>query len=150
MPDWLTRLLPEGWGATEFLVASIALTATTAVISLISVALVVVRIPTDYFAGDTPPRLWADRHPLVRWPLLIFKNLLGVTLVALGAVMALPGVPGQGILTMLIGAMLLNFPGKRKMERWLIGRRGVLTAINKIRGRYGRPPLQLDSLVAAP
>ena len=150
MPDWLTRLLPEGWGATEFLVASIALTATTAVISLISVALIVVRIPTDYFAGDTPPRLWADRHPLVRWPLLIFKNLLGVTLVALGAVMALPGVPGQGILTMLIGAMLLNFPGKRKMERWLIGRRGVLTAINKIRGRYGRPPLQLDSLVAAP
>ena len=150
MPDWLTRLLPEGWGATEFLVASIALTATTAVVSLISVALVVVRIPTDYFAGDTPPRLWADRHPLVRWPLLIFKNLLGVTLVALGAVMALPGVPGQGILTMLIGAMLLNFPGKRKMERWLIGRRGVLTAINKIRGRYGRPPLQLDSLVAVP
>ena len=150
MPDWLTRLLPEGWGATEFLVASIALTATTAVVSLISVALIVVRIPTDYFAGDTPPRLWADRHPLVRWPLLIFKNLLGVTLVALGAVMALPGVPGQGILTMLIGAMLLNFPGKRKMERWLIGRRGVLMAINKIRGRYGRPPLQLDSLVAAP
>ena len=150
MPDWLTRLLPEGWGATEFLVASIALTATTAVVSLISVALIVVRIPTDYFAGDTPPRLWADRHPLVRWPLLIFKNLLGVTLVALGAVMALPGVPGQGILTMFIGAMLLNFPGKRKMERWLIGRRGVLTAINKIRGRYGRPPLQLDSLVAAP
>ena len=150
MPDWLTRLLPEGWGATEFLVASIALTATTAVVSLISVALIVVRIPTDYFAGDTPPRLWADRHPLVRWPLLIFKNLLGVTLVALGAVMALPGVPGQGILTMLIGAMLINFPGKRKMERWLIGRRGVLTAINKIRGRYGRPPLQLDSLVAAP
>ena len=150
MPDWLTRLLPEGWGATEFLVASIALTATTMVVSLISVALIVVRIPTDYFAGDTPPRLWADRHPLVRWPLLIFKNLLGVTLVALGAVMALPGVPGQGILTMLIGAMLINFPGKRKMERWLIGRRGVLTAINKIRGRYGRPPLQLDSLVAAP
>ena len=86
MPDWLTRLLPEGWGATEFLVASIALTATTMVVSLISVALIVVRIPTDYFAGDTPPRLWSDRQPLVRWLLLIFKNLLGVTLVALGAV----------------------------------------------------------------
>ena len=146
MPHWLSRLLPEGWGDTEFWIAAVALTVTTAVISFVSVGLVVVRIPENYFVGEHPPKLWTDQHPLVRWPLLILKNLLGVALVALGAIMALPGVPGQGILTMLIGAMLINFPGKRKMESWLLGRRGVLNGINKLRGRYGRPPLQLDTV----
>ena len=107
-------------------------------LSLVSVALVVVRLPETYFVGSHPPPLWADGHPLVRWPLLIGKNLLGVILIILGLIMALPGVPGQGILTMLIGAMLLNFPGKRSFEKWLLRRRGVLSTINKVRARYSR------------
>jgi hypothetical protein len=59
--------------------------------------------------------------------------------------MSVPGVPGQGLLTILIGVMLLDFPGKRRLERWLLRRRGVLAAINKVRARYGRPPLVLDA-----
>ena len=145
MSDWLLRHLPDGWGETEFLIAAITLTVLTAIISLVAVGFVVVRIPENYFVGDQSPTLWADRHPMIRWPLLIGKNLLGVTLIALGALMSLPGVPGQGILTMLIGAMLLNFPGKRKAERWMLRRRGVLSTINKVRTRAGRGPLNLEA-----
>lgn len=145
MPEWLKRQLPEGWDSTEFLIAAIALTVTTFVVSIASVGIVVVRLPHNYFVGDHSPPMWVDHHPLVRWPLHILKNLLGVMLVALGIVMSLPGVPGQGILTVLIGAMLLDFPGKRSLEKWLLRRRGVLTTINKFRSRYGKPPLELDS-----
>jgi hypothetical protein len=40
----------------------------------------------------------------------------------MGIILALPGVPGQGILTVLIGVMLLEFPGKRRLERAIVGR----------------------------
>ena len=67
------------------------------------------------------------------------KNLLGVVLVALGIVMSLPGVPGQGILTILLGIMLLDFPGKRNLEHKMVSRPQVLNAINKLRHRFGKP-----------
>jgi hypothetical protein len=50
-------------------------------------------------------------------------------------------LPGQGILTILIGVMLLDFPGKRRWELWLIRRRGVRHSIDWIRQRAARPPL---------
>jgi hypothetical protein len=30
--------------------------------------------------------------------------------------MSVPGVPGQGLLTILLGVMLLDFPGRRSLE----------------------------------
>ena len=58
-------------------------------------------------------------------------------------VLTLPGVPGQGMLTILIGLMLLDVPGKRRLERRIVGRRRILQAINRLRKRFGRPPLVL-------
>lgn len=150
MPTWIARYIPEGWSDTQFIVCVAVFSAATALISILASAVAVVRIPENYFVGDHPPALWGDRHPLIRWPLLICKNLLGFLLVALGIVLSLPGVPGQGLLTILIGAMLVNFPGKRACERWLLQRRGVLTTINKLRVKAGRAPLQLAMPVPNP
>jgi hypothetical protein len=149
MPEWIERFKPEGWSDTELGLFGIGLTVVTAVGSIVVCALVAVRIPATYFVGDHPPRMWADRHPFVRWPLVVVKNLFGVFLVLIGIIMSFPGVPGQGILTILMGAMLLDFPGKRKAERWLLRRRGVLTGLNKVRKRYGREPLVLEDSAAA-
>ena len=145
MPDWLTRFLPDGWGGPDFLIGAAAVTVLTFVLSIVVSVVVVIRIPQDYFVGPHAPDAWRHRHPLVRWPLLIAKNLLGVALVLLGIAMSFPGVPGQGFLTVLLGAMLVNFPGKRRAEKWLLRRRGVLRTINKIRAKYDRPPLVLDA-----
>ena len=144
MPHWLSKLLPEGWSEGDLIVAATILTVGTFVLSLVSVGIVVIRIPRDDFASEHPPRLWTRQRPLVRLLLHVLKNILGVILVALGVIMSLPGVPGQGILTVLIGAMLLDFPGKRCAERWLLRRRGVLKAINGVRARAGKPPLEID------
>jgi hypothetical protein len=62
----------------------------------------------------------------------------------MGFVMALPGVPGQGILTMLIGLTLVDFPGKRSLEQRLVRRPSVRRALDKVRARFGHPPLELD------
>jgi len=71
------------------------------------------------------------------------KNLLGLVLVALGVVLSVPGVPGQGLLTILIGIILLDFPGKRALVQRLVGRPAVLGAINRLRARFRRPPMEL-------
>jgi hypothetical protein len=116
----------------------------TFAISLAIVSFIMVRIPADYFQKDRPRDLWSDRHPAIRILGLFAKNVLGVLLVALGILMSIPGVPGQGILTILLGVMLLDFPGKSNLEHKLVSRPPVLLAINKLRHRFGKPSLVLD------
>lgn len=52
--------------------------------------------------------------------------------------------PGQGVLTILIGLSLLDLPGKRAVERRLIGNPAVLRAVNALRAKAHRPPLRLE------
>ena len=73
--------------------------------------------------------------------LLIGQNTLGVVFIVAGLAMLL--LPGQGILTMIIGIMLLSFPGKYRLERWAIARGPVLRTCNRMRRRAGRPPFVL-------
>ena len=116
----------------------------TFAVSLAIVSFIMVKIPADYFRKDTPRELWSDKPPLVRFLGIFAKNLLGLLLVALGIVLSIPGVPGQGILTILMGIMLLDFPGKRDLEHRLVSQPRVLKAINKLRHRFGKDSLVLD------
>jgi hypothetical protein len=115
--------------------------------SLAIAALVVVSWSPDRFkrgggAGAADAFL-PSRHPVVRALARVGKNLAGVVLLLLGLVMALPGVPGQGILTMIIGLTLLDFPGKQAFERRLVSRPFVLRQLNALRARFRRPALEL-------
>ena len=113
-------------------------------ISLAIVSFIMVKIPPDYFNKSHPRKLWADKPKAVRYLGIFGKNLLGVVLVVLGVVMSIPGVPGQGILTILLGVMLLDFPGKQRLEQRLVSRPQVLNTINKLRHKFGKPKLILD------
>jgi len=112
--------------------------------TLIIIPLLVIRIPSDYFSHDKRHRSpWAAHHPFVRGALLFTKNLAGYVFVFAGILMLV--LPGQGLLTILIGVMLLDFPGKFRFERWLVTRRPVSKSINWLRKRAKRTPLNLDS-----
>jgi hypothetical protein len=63
-------------------------------------------------------------------------------LIVVGAVLSIPGVPGQGVLTIVVGLFLVDFPRRQKLERALARRPGVLPALNRLRVRFGRAPLQ--------
>lgn len=116
----------------------------TFAISLAIVSFIMVKIPADYFRKDKQRELWADKPPIIRFFGIFVKNLLGLILVALGIVMSIPGVPGQGILTILLGIMLLDFPGKRDLEQRLVSQPRVFHTINKLRHRFGKDSLVLD------
>lgn len=115
----------------------------TFVASLIVVPWMIVRIPPRYFVHRKRQRTpWAGQHPVVRGMLLVAKNVLGGFFVVCGLAMLL--LPGQGILTMVMGILLLDFPGKYRFERWLISRGPVLGSINWLRRRSHRAPLVVD------
>src|SRR5436305_9542440 len=125
MPEWLASRLPEGWTGWHVAAVAVVLSVGTAVASIVGVGFFVAQLPHDYFVNEAARRR-ADRHPVLHVVLTVLRNLFGYVLVVLGIIMSFPGVPGQGILTILIGVMLLDFPGKQRLERWLITRRGVL------------------------
>ena len=52
-------------------------------------------------------------------------------------------LPGQGLLTILIGISLVNFPGKYRLERYLVSRRWAQRSLNWVRKRGGKPPFEL-------
>lgn len=128
-----------GWiTAGNIVVASIVVALLYAAFMFI----VIRRMSPDYFLDKTPSeRSWRRQHPVIRWGGHVVKNALGFVFVIAGIAMLV--LPGQGLLTILIGLMLLDFPGKRRLELWLVSRRHVRRGIDWIRSRAGRPPLIL-------
>jgi len=112
--------------------------------SFASIAVVMVKIPENYFSTHYQQDFMPGSPWFVRWGAVIAKNLFGVFLVCLGLVLSLPGVPGQGILTILLGLIMLDIPGKRPLEARIIKRPAVLAAINDLRARFKKPPLVMD------
>jgi hypothetical protein len=110
----------------------------TAVISLWAARWYVLRLPREYFTPRYHPReSFRDAHPALRVGLKVLKNLLGATLLIVGLIMLV--TPGQGILAILIGLSLLDLPGKRQLERWLVARPKVIRFLNMVRRQAGRP-----------
>lgn len=111
------------------------------VAALVGVPWVVTRLPHDYFSRDHR-ETWRESYdePLFAVVLGFVKNLFGAVLLLLGVVMLF--TPGQGLLTLLAGLLLMNFPGKYRLERWLVMRPGVLRALNWLRERGGHLPFQ--------
>lgn len=113
----------------------------SALASLVLVTVVLVSLPKDYFV-DLNSRTLRSHHPVVRIVLTILKNLLGFMLVLGGIILSLSGVPGQGFLTIFLGIMLLDFPGKPSLERAILRQPAILGAINRILAKYHKEPLE--------
>jgi hypothetical protein len=125
----------------SMLVAMLAVSLIVFVGTLIAIPFILVRLPENYFDLRVP-RVWMKHnHPVLRWAGLIAKNVAGAVFLVAGISMLI--LPGQGILTILIGISLLDFPGKRRLEARIVGQRTVLGAINILRAKFGRSPFVL-------
>jgi len=112
--------------------------------TLIAVPIILIRLPHDYFSFPHRHRIpWQRRNRFLRIPLFIIKNFLGVVFILLGILMLV--LPGQGLLTIVVGLVLLEFPGKYNFERWAVNRPPLLRAINWIRAKAGKGELDVYS-----
>lgn len=110
--------------------------------TLLLVPLLVIRLPADYFTRRRrQPLLWGARHPVPRFLVRLLKNLLGLIVILMGITMLV--LPGQGLLSIVLGFLLLEFPGKFRAERWLISRPPVLRTVNWMRAKRGREPIRI-------
>ncbi len=112
-------------------------------VSIAIIPLIVIKIPDDYFHEEYRIRISKDsRHPIIAQLLTGFKNIIGFIFIVLGIFMLI--LPGQGILTILTGLFLMNFPGKYQLERKIISFPRVLKSLNWIRIKAHKPPLMLE------
>ncbi len=139
LPDGAAgTLITQGW-------IKIAVSASIAmfVASLIAIPWLIIRMPEDYFQGRKR-HLSKTRnyHPVIYLAIRIVKNLVGAVFLVMGIAMLV--LPGQGILTILIGLSMMDFPGKYRLERFIVSRKPVRKAIQWIRKKAHKAPLLFD------
>ena len=103
------------------------------VATLVAIPIFLVKIPDEYFAREAN-----TKRPL---PMRILRTVLGVALVLLGLAMLV--LPGQGLLTVLVGLSVLDLPIKRKAIRKILSNEKVHSAIDKLRKKHGKGSLQV-------
>ncbi|HSC55738.1 MAG TPA: PGPGW domain-containing protein [Nitrospira sp.] len=138
--DWLLSTVQQ-YVSTDTLIWLTVLSMVFFLGTLIAIPFILVRLPADYFDVRVPRPWMKDHHPVLRLVGHIVKNAIGAIFLFAGFLMLF--LPGQGVLTMLIGISMLDFPGKRKVEAKLIGQPTVLSVVNSMRQKFNKPPLLL-------
>jgi hypothetical protein len=144
--EWLWNYISKFWASLTWgeIGLGVGLFLLSFGLSFLAIGIVVVKVPENYFSSHYERDFLPDSPFLIRWGAVILKNILGVILVCIGIILSLPGVPGQGILTILIGLIMIDIPGKRPFEAKIIKRPTILAAVNDLRARYKKPPLVMD------
>ena len=110
------------------------------VISALSISYFIKKIPYDYFLNDKrgiPD--YKNKNPVFWIITLALKNIIGYCLIMGGILMLV--LPGQGLLTILVGLMLSDYPGKFKLEKRIIKTNLILKTINWYRNKSNIPPI---------
>lgn len=109
-------------------------------VSVVISVVVILMLPVDYFRHPTIPGVLKIQLPApFGVVVMVVINLLGFCCALIGLVLLF--LPGQGLLMILVGLLLVNFPGKYRLERWLIMRPGILPVVNRLRVYWGRGAL---------
>jgi hypothetical protein len=115
-------------------VVLVALGIVMAIGMIVAVPLLVVRLPANYFVRG---------HRRGNPAMAVLRNVLGGILVLLGIAMLV--LPGQGVLTILLGVSLVDLPIKDRALKWILERKKIRGAIQGMRAKYGRAPLLIPA-----
>jgi len=102
--------------------------------TLAAIPWMVRRLPADYFVRPSPERSFQRK---------VARNILGSALIAAGIAMLL--LPGQGIITILLGLSIVDLPIKHRIMRWLLQRPRIQEGIQRLRSKAGKPPLVIPA-----
>ena len=125
-----------GWiGVISFLVFSL---------SLLSLPWLVAIIPEDYFLSQKRKRAILKNEVFGTWIVIfILKNSIGLLLITGGVLMLF--LPGQGVLTIIAGLIMTDYPGKFELERRIVSNKKILEKLNWLRNKANQPSLKIDN-----
>lgn len=138
--DWLAEFWAAlTWGRVLF---GAGIFIASLIFNALVVGAIIVKIPANYFSSHYQQDFLPNSSWATRWGMTILKNLAGAALLILGIIMLVG--PGQGILSILSGLIMLDIPGKRPLEARIIKRPSILAAANLLRAKYKKDPLIMD------
>lgn len=110
--------------------------ATLLVASVLATPWFVAQLPEDYLLRPESESL---QHPVLNLVITTLRTFIGGTLILLGLLMLF--FPGPGIVTLLVGLSVAQFPGKQHLLRFLASRESVFNSLNWMRRRHGKGPM---------
>lgn len=120
-----------------------SLSVLTFVASIVALPWLAGMIPEDYFLDSKTVQENTNRAPsFLRLLTVAVKNLFGLLLLCTGILMLF--LPGQGLLTIVVSLLLLDYPGKKIFERRIVRYKSILAGINWIRAKGGHPSIKLE------
>ncbi len=133
MLDYVLNLISQ---YEDLLVMVGVISAIIFVVTLLLTPYLLGLIPEDYFSCENPHKLEIKHvgHVVI----VVVKTLIGLVLFLAGIIMLV--TPGQGVISILLGLFLMEFPGKRKLELKLINHNPTYKALTWLRNKAGKPP----------
>ena len=112
------------------------------VLTIVLLPAIVLHLPADYFVRDRRQPVYQKKgHPVLRGAVNLFKNLLGLLFIVAGILMLV--LPGQGLITILVGLVIANFPGKYRLEQILLRQPVISRTLARLRKKAHRQPFQM-------
>ncbi|HIM57797.1 MAG TPA: hypothetical protein EYH12_02235 [Psychromonas hadalis] len=108
------------------------------VVSLLLTPFLLGKITQDYFVHTNQHKV--EIKHLGHLIAVVIKTIIGFVLLVAGIIMLV--TPGQGIISILLGLFLMEFPGKRKLELKLINHEPTFKALNWLRNKAKKPPFE--------
>ena len=112
----------------------------TFILSLFLLPYIVRRIPSDYFLTLSKEQPRVKDYDIKSLFIILSRNIFGILLFVSGVIMLF--LPGQGLITIFVSLLLLDFPGKKKFIAYLTGIRSIQKTINWIRKKAQKKPIK--------
>lgn len=127
----------QSWlsGHTLLLSVLVSVSAILLVATVVAAPRVISRLPSNYLLQ----RLERSSTQGIWFSLTsVSRALLGFLVILLGLIMLI--TPGPGVIMLLLGISIAEFPGRNRLLVYLATRPNVLSSLNWMRKRHGKPP----------
>lgn len=157
----IATYLTDTFGA-DFILITIVFSTVMSIVYFIMISYLITQLDTRYFIdknlNDKAAQKVDDESRLInatrKRPHVMLINgsvslvinslkiIIGVVLLLCGIAMLV--LPGQGLLTILIGLSLIPFPGKKRLEQTILARKSVRYSLNWIRTKASKEPFVFE------
>ena len=138
--DYFNSIVAWLTGYSSILIGLGGLSVLILVFSIAGMGWFIAQIPEDYFTYDKRRgKHWNKYSSQVRIAMIIFKNIFGGIMLVGGLFLLV--LPGQGLLTMIIGLFLIDYPGKFQLEQKIISIPSIFRSLNWFRAKARKPNL---------
>ena len=138
--DYFNSIVAWLMGYSSILIGLGGLSVLILVFSIAGMGWFIAQIPEDYFIHDKrQAKHWNKYSSQARIAIIVFKNIFGGIMLVGGLFLLV--LPGQGLLTMIIGLLLIDYPGKFQLEQKIISIPSIFRSLNWFRAKARKPNL---------